>query len=323
MFLREKINKKNLKYPKDVMIGKKKYNIDVLLLDKKSSSVSIKDDTIVFRMSLNLSLKDFNKSFNYLLKKIIVKMQSMSNDSQNKLSSKYDYPKDIQINDKKYYIEVIFSKKRSSSVSIKNDVIVFRMSSYLNEKQFQEHFANLLKRIVKKEEIKTSQMNYFTFKEVLDRGYFKFSNEIYRLKYERIKGVKLSEENIICVNPQIDNELLEKKIIKLLINKYENRIMKYVKEVNNSTYKFLELGKVCLKYVNSKWGHCTYKNDIMINLKLLNAPIEILNYVIIHELAHIKHKNHSISFWKEVEKFCPNHKKIRKDLKLLNPELYY
>jgi len=323
MFLRKKVDKANLKYPESVVISNKKYNIDVLLLDKKSSSVFIKDDNIIFRMSSNLSLKEFDKHFNHLLKKIIIKMQGVDNNIENNKKTKYEYPKEIEINNKIYFIEVIFSKKKSSSVSIKDDNVVFRMSSYLNNKQFQEHFSHLLKRIVKKQEIRIDKASHFTFREVLDKGYFKFSNEIYKIEYKKIRGIKLNDDNIIYVNPKIDTKLLEKKIIKLLINKYENRIIKYVQEINNSTYNFLNLGEVCLKYVSSKWGHCTHKNDIMINLKLLNASIDILNYVIIHELAHIKHKNHSVSFWGEVEKFCPNYKKIRKDLKLLNPELYY
>jgi len=325
MFLRNIINKVNYKYPKDIEINNKRYSINVTLSDKKSSSVSAKGNKIFFRMSSNLSLREFDKYFNHLLKKIILKIQDvdLSDNLKDNKNSKFEYPKEIEIQEKKYFIEVIFSKKKSSSVSIKDDNIIFRMSSYLNNKQFQEHFSHLLKRIVKKQEIKTSKVNYFTFKEVLDKGYFKFSNEIYNLEYKKIRGIKLNDDNIIYINPQMDSKLIEKKIIKLLINKYENRIVQYVQEINNSTYKFLNLGEVCLKYVNSKWGHCTHKNDIMINLKLLNASIEILNYVIIHELAHIKYKNHSLSFWREVEKFCPNYKKIRKDLKLLNPELYY
>ena len=74
--------------------------------------------------------------------------------------------------------------------------------------------------------------------------------------------------------------------------------------------------------MRSKWGHCTHDDSIMLNLKLLNAEIEILNYVIYHELSHIKHKNHSSNFWAEVEKFCPNYKLLRKKLKNNPPGLF-
>ena len=61
----------------------------------------------------------------------------------------------------------------------------------------------------------------------------------------------------------------------------------------------------------------------MFNLKLLNANLEVLNYVIYHEISHIIHKNHSINFWDEVSKFCPNHKILRKELKTNPPGVYY
>jgi len=77
-----------------------------------------------------------------------------------------------------------------------------------------------------------------------------------------------------------------------------------------------------LKNLNSKWGHCTFDNKIMLNLKLLNAPKEVLDYVIYHELSHIKHKNHSRNFWNEVSIFCKNHKVLRKVLKDESPKIF-
>lgn len=57
---------------------------------------------------------------------------------------------------------------------------------------------------------------------------------------------------------------------------------------------------------NSIWGSCSPENKISLNYKLIVAPIEVIDYVIIHELAHIQHKNHSVKFWKLVEEFTPH-----------------
>lgn len=56
------------------------------------------------------------------------------------------------------------------------------------------------------------------------------------------------------------------------------------------------------------WGSCNYKNDLNFNFLLVKFPIEIIEYVVIHELAHIKEKNHSKKFWDVVYKYCPDYK---------------
>ena len=56
-------------------------------------------------------------------------------------------------------------------------------------------------------------------------------------------------------------------------------------------------------------------HSITLNSHLIEYDIEKLDYVIIHELSHIIHFDHSKSFWQLVSKYCPNYKKIRKELK--------
>ena len=72
---------------------------------------------------------------------------------------------------------------------------------------------------------------------------------------------------------------------------------------------------VSIKSTRSRWGCCTYENDIQYSFRLLFAPKEVVEYVAIHELAHTKHKNHSKLFWAEVSKYCPDWKAKRDWLK--------
>jgi predicted metal-dependent hydrolase len=60
------------------------------------------------------------------------------------------------------------------------------------------------------------------------------------------------------------------------------------------------------------WGSCNHKNGLNFNILLMKFPIEVMEYVIIHELAHIKHKNHSKDFWNLVTLYCPNYKEVEK-----------
>lgn len=65
----------------------------------------------------------------------------------------------------------------------------------------------------------------------------------------------------------------------------------------------------------TRWGSCSRRGSISLNYKLMKFREEIIDYVIIHELCHIKHFNHSKAYWKEVEKYCKNWKEFKKELK--------
>ena len=65
----------------------------------------------------------------------------------------------------------------------------------------------------------------------------------------------------------------------------------------------------------SRWGSCSRTNNINLNILLMKLPLEAIEYVVVHELAHIKHKNHSRRFWNLVEEIMPNYKSIEKIIK--------
>jgi predicted metal-dependent hydrolase len=77
----------------------------------------------------------------------------------------------------------------------------------------------------------------------------------------------------------------------------------------------LSYKSVAVSTAKSKWGSCSQDNALRYTFRLLYAPAEVVEYVIIHELAHVKHKNHSPLFWAEVAKYAPDYKARRKWLK--------
>ena len=101
------------------------------------------------------------------------------------------------------------------------------------------------------------------------------------------------------------------------LNMLRKRAKKYLPERTRylaQKYGY-EIGRIALRNQKTRFGSCSYRNNINLNINLMNYDYEIIDYVILHELAHTKIKNHSKDFWLEVEKHCPNYKELRKRLK--------
>jgi predicted metal-dependent hydrolase len=67
----------------------------------------------------------------------------------------------------------------------------------------------------------------------------------------------------------------------------------------------IPLGSVSVRNQRSRWGSCSPRGAIALNWRLIQMPPEVSDYVILHELAHRRHANHSRRFWREVESICP------------------
>ncbi len=77
-----------------------------------------------------------------------------------------------------------------------------------------------------------------------------------------------------------------------------------------------------LSNAKMRWGSCTNRGDIRINWRLIQTSPNIINYVICHELAHLKEMNHSAKFWAVVATISPDYKQAEKELKFISPQLH-
>lgn len=80
--------------------------------------------------------------------------------------------------------------------------------------------------------------------------------------------------------------------------------------------------RVSIRNQKTRWGSCSVKNNISLNMQLVRLPEELVDYVILHELVHTKIKNHSKAFWVDMDKLVGNSKRIRSKLRRYGMALY-
>lgn len=173
--------------------------------------------------------------------------------------------------------------------------------------------------------------NYFTsdkmIKKILDNNYdylvknvnrqankqeknalFYYLGEVYDIIFFSTTTLEIIDHRIYVK----DKSTLEKWYKKKTKEIFENRL--------NYWYNVFEENipepKLRIRKMTTRWGVCNKKtNTVTLNSELIKYSLDKLDYVIIHELSHFIHFNHSANFWSLVSKYCKNYKKIRKELR--------
>ncbi len=91
--------------------------------------------------------------------------------------------------------------------------------------------------------------------------------------------------------------------------KIERKVEEFNKIYNH------DYGRISIKRTSTRWGSCSSKGNLNFHYKLIFMSEEMMNYVVVHELCHLKELNHSKNFWKLVEIAIPNYKRVIKDFR--------
>ncbi len=145
----------------------------------------------------------------------------------------------------------------------------------------------------------------------------------HKLLFETTTGnkpsVRITEQQVLVrvpVGMNIKSESVQQAarrgVLKALKSQ-ESYLVERIEKISKITglgYKNLRFG-----FLKSRWGSCRSDKTITLNYHLLDLSDELINYVIVHELAHTQHLNHSPRFWVLVEKFLPNYATFRSEVK--------
>jgi len=176
----------------------------------------------------------------------------------------------------------------------------------------KRHVKHCYMRVLSKNEIQIKSNIFFTISDA--------KSLIEKKKTWIIKQIKRLEEKTLPQDEFLYFGKVQKKElynVKDVDKFYKEKAQDYIPYLVDKHSKRMNLYPTSIKYRKNKntWGSCNYKNGLNFNILLCKFPLEVMEYVVIHELAHIKHKNHSKKFWDLVEKYCPDYKNRERTLK--------
>ena len=127
-----------------------------------------------------------------------------------------------------------------------------------------------------------------------------------------------STKNNISIDTQItihykDIDKILQQIYSLYRDEAKSKLPHIVQEYAQKMQLFPN--KITFRKTKRQWGSCSATNNISLNTMLAKLPIDVVKYVIVHELAHIRHKNHQKEFWALVKRYMPNYKQLQNELK--------
>ena len=131
------------------------------------------------------------------------------------------------------------------------------------------------------------------------------------------RSVKLSDDKILVPEksrkPAVQVEVFLKQYAHQLLSK---RATRYAEKLGSS------YSKLSLRDTRSRWGSCSDQGALMFSWRLIMTPTKVLNYVAAHEVAHLRHMDHSDQFWTEVENLFGDYKKQQRWLRENGPKLH-
>lgn len=202
--------------------------------------------------------------------------------------------------------EIIRRKIKNIYIQVKDGRITVRAPYKVKEKDISK-LINEKKEWIEKQLLKQEKKNAKKENglEILGKVYpiveHKSDNEYIEINENKV-DIYLNDENK-------KNDLIKQLYRKCAQKQYIITTQKMMEKTG------LEPNSWRVKDIQYAWGSCTNKKNITLSLNLIKKREEIIEYVVVHELCHLKYMNHSKEFWSLVEKHIPNYKAYRKELK--------
>lgn len=221
----------------------------------------------------------------------------------------------ILIDDNVYFVHLVNKKIRTIRIRVENDIIFVSGNNISKEKAFDlinKHLNWVKKQLYKYQkkldEFPIEEIN--SFKKTLIYG------DIKNIIFINDKTYSIDNNIFKITKKYLDNNDLRIQELKKIRVNYLNILKERVAYFSHVFNRY----PICTyKDMKSKYGYCKYKeNSLCFSTRLIHLPVELIDYIIVHEFCHFAVPNHSKDFYKEVNKYYSNYRNAIKELKKYN-----
>ena len=207
-----------------------------------------------------------------------------------------------KIDGKEYTVDIIKKKNKNTYVRIKDDFTIQVTTHYFMTKSgvkaILDNNYEFLKKALTKQEVKKAKDDKFLIMGV----------EYDVVEMPAFKNVRVVDKVIYTPDKKKLDSWLKKEIHNIFYERLKYNYQLFEEDIPFPTLR--------LRKMKTRWGVCNKKTKtVTLNSNLMQETMEKLDYVIIHELSHFIHFNHSADFWRLVGKYCPKYKSIRKEMR--------
>lgn len=206
---------------------------------------------------------------------------------------------------------VVFRKRKTLSIEVEApNIITVKAPEGTTEDKILETVKTKSKWIVQKLfEIK--EMEYRKrIKQYVNGESFIYMGRKYSLQIVLDDKVKLPEAKLIRGKLYVYTYSKDEEIVKqALENWYKDKAKEKVQERVDYYQQYFDVKptKVTVKEQQKRWGSCTSKQELLFNWKCIMAPSPVLDYIVVHEMCHLIHMNHSKEFWEQLKRVLPDY----------------
>ena len=209
---------------------------------------------------------------------------------------------------------------KTASISVKDSVVLVTVPRTLSKEKVHEIVAKKRRWIKDKLNYYEKTHNSVKPKEYVSGEGFSYLGRNYRLKVltGKLNGVQFKNGKLVVHIPKnYSKDKREKKIKEFLEEWYQERALVKLQEKTRRLAR--EIGvqpnSVMIKSYKGRWGSCNTKQELFFNWNIIMAPNRIVDYVVVHEMVHLIHHDHSKAYWKRLKSVFPDYEDCKEWLK--------